>query len=100
MDASAPTKDRSMKVTLCGLQAVSETGNSNSNAVREVFDIATQSDLLLHLTDYHLESCRLALAEGERGKAAEHLTSARELVAKTGYHRRDGEVKELEEQCG
>jgi hypothetical protein len=65
----------------------------------ETRDIAERGEMLLHLTDYHLESCRLALAEGDKGnKAAEHLDTARELIEKTGYHRRDSELAELEEQ--
>ncbi len=68
--------------------------------LNETFDIATQGGQLLHLTDYHLESARLALAEGERSKAADHLTSAQDLIAKTGYHRRDGELAALAGQCG
>jgi hypothetical protein len=50
----------------------------------------------LHLTDYHLESCRLALAQNDKLKAREHLKEAKELVEKTRYHRRDGEVREIE----
>jgi len=52
----------------------------------------------LHLTDYHLEACRLCLAEGKTKEAGEHLDMAKEMIKETGYHRRDGEVEELEEQ--
>ena len=39
------------------------------------------------------------LVEGNKeNDAAEHLKSARELINKTGYHRRDKELAELEEQ--
>jgi len=54
----------------------------------------------LLLADYHLEACRLCLAEGEgrRGKgekrgAKEHLAIAKEMIEKMGYGRRKSEVE-------
>jgi hypothetical protein len=39
----------------------------------------------------------LYLAQGERDQARENLVKAKALIEQCGYHRRDGEVKELEE---
>lgn len=64
----------------------------------EARSIAERGEMRLHLTDYHLESARLALAEGEKDIARNHYDKARQLIAETGYHRRDGELKEIEEQ--
>jgi hypothetical protein len=54
----------------------------------------------LHLADYHLESARLQLAQGNHEKAREHWTTAKEMIERMGYHRRDEEVNELEQQLG
>lgn len=64
----------------------------------ETLRIATRGPMGLHLADYHLESARLRLAQGDRDKAREHLATATEMIERMGYHRRDGEVKELERQ--
>ncbi|MBI1766683.1 MAG: hypothetical protein HYR56_35190 [Acidobacteria bacterium] len=60
--------------------------------------IAELGGMRLHLTDYHLESARLALALGETDKARVHCDAARQLINETGYHRRDGELAEIESQ--
>lgn len=60
--------------------------------------IAARSGMGLYLADYHLESARLQLAQGNREKAREHWTTAKEMIERMGYHRRDKEVKEIEEQ--
>jgi len=76
----------------------------------------------LHLTDYHLEACRLirsqlsgvssqkkaksyeVIENGEnlsltleamQAQFQEHFKEAERLVKETGYHRRDGELNEL-----
>ena len=54
----------------------------------------------LHLADYHLESARLQLAQDNNDKAREHLSTAKEMIERMGYHRRDKEVNELEQQLG
>src|SRR5262249_10891617 len=61
----------------------------------EVHRIAHRSGMGLHLADYHLESARLRLAQGDHDKAREHLATAREMIEHMGYHRRDNEVNEL-----
>jgi tetratricopeptide (TPR) repeat protein len=76
----------------------------------EVFSIATRGGMGLHLADCHLGYARLALARGTderrgeamlrpyRDDARAHLSTAKEMIEKMGYHRRDNEVEELEEQ--
>jgi hypothetical protein len=66
----------------------------------ETYDIATCGDMRLHLTDWHLESARLALAQitldsdaTELRAAAEfHHAKAAKLIADTGYNRRLAEL--------
>jgi len=43
-----------------------------------------------------LQDAQLSLAMGDKDKAREHLFTIREMIGKIGYHRRDGEVEELE----
>ncbi|NQZ10486.1 MAG: TIR domain-containing protein [Algicola sp.] len=83
----------------------------------EVFESATYSQMLLHLTDYQLEACRnihqqlktsannfVVIENGETlspdRKSMEtrfnhHLKEATKLITKTGYHRRDKELDEM-----
>jgi hypothetical protein len=42
----------------------------------------------------------LALATGDRATARKACETAKAMVEELGYHRRDGEVKEIEEQLG
>ncbi len=60
--------------------------------------IAERGGMGLHQADAHLEFARLYLAMGEEAKARERLASAKEMIGRMGYHRRDGEVAELEER--
>ena len=64
----------------------------------EVFTIATRGGMGLHLADCHLGYARLYLAKGKKSKAREHWQIAKDSIEKMGYHRRDKEVQELEEQ--
>jgi nucleoside phosphorylase/tetratricopeptide (TPR) repeat protein len=64
----------------------------------EALRIATQGGMGLHLTDCHLESARLQLAQGNRDKAREHWETAKAMIERMGYHRRDREVDEIEQQ--
>ncbi len=50
--------------------------------------------------DCHLEWARLDLAQGDRDKAREHWATAKAMVERMGYHRRDGEVAEIAQQLG
>ena len=62
----------------------------------EVMLIAERGQMGLHQADAHLEFARLCLAMGEEGEARAHLATATEMIGRMGYHRRDGEVAELE----
>jgi tetratricopeptide (TPR) repeat protein len=62
----------------------------------EAFSIATRCGLRLHEADAHLGHARLSLAEGAPAAARPHVLAARQIIEATGYHRRDGEVAELD----
>lgn len=64
----------------------------------EVLAIADRGGMGLHQADAHLGFARLYLDMGEAAEAREHLASAKEMIERMGYHRRDGEVAELEER--
>jgi len=64
--------------------------------LHEAMTIAERGEMGLHQADCHLEYARLYLAMGDKEEAREHLATAREMIGKMGYHRRDGEVEELE----
>ncbi len=66
--------------------------------VDEAMAIAERGGMGLHQADAHLEYARLYLAMGEEAEARGHLATATEMVGRMGYHRRDGEVAELEER--
>jgi hypothetical protein len=81
---------------------------SNSHSAFLHATLSPRAGMGLFLADCHLEYARLALA-AERSnvemtnhanvdEAREHLKTAKEMIAKMGYHRRDNEVEELEEQ--
>jgi tetratricopeptide (TPR) repeat protein len=63
--------------------------------LQEVFDIADNSGMRLHLTDYHLEMARLLLAEENTENLQHHINEAKRLITETGYHRRDAELADL-----
>jgi len=62
----------------------------------EVRVLATRCGMRLHLTDYHLEQARLFLAQSQPDRARPHVAAAAKLIAETGYHRRDAELRQLE----
>jgi tetratricopeptide (TPR) repeat protein len=62
----------------------------------EALDLSTRCEFRLHECDAHLGLTRLALAEGDPARAQTHLEKARTLIQQTGYHRRDGELADLE----
>ena len=64
----------------------------------EAMTIAERGGMGLHQADAHLEYARLYLAMGNKPEARERLATAKEMVGRMGYHRRDGEVAELEER--
>jgi len=65
--------------------------------LEEALSIATRGGMRLYQADCHLEDARLHLACGEKEKARQSLSQAKEMIEDMGYHRRDGEVAELEE---
>ena len=64
----------------------------------EAMSIATHGGMRLHLADCHLEYARLYLAKGDKNEALKHWETAKKMIEEMGYHRRDKEVQELEEQ--
>ena len=66
--------------------------------VDEAFTIADRGGMGLYLPDCHLEYARLYLAMGNKDEARKNLTTAKDMITRIGYHRRDKEVKELDEQ--
>ena len=65
--------------------------------LEEAMSIATRGGMRLSEADGHLEYARLYLAMGEKDKARESVAKAKEMM-EMGYHRRDKEAQELEEQ--
>jgi tetratricopeptide (TPR) repeat protein len=68
--------------------------------VAEAQRIAERGEMGLHLCDCHLEWARLWLAQGERDQAREHWATAKALIERMGYHRRDREVEEIARELG
>ena len=66
----------------------------------EAMAIAERGQMGLHRADAHLETARLYLAMDEKPEAREHLATAKVMIGRMGYHRRDGEVAELEARLG
>lgn len=64
----------------------------------EAMTIAQRGEMGLHKADCRLSYARLYLAMGDKEKAREELGIAKEMIGKMGYHRRDGEVEEIEEK--
>ena len=62
--------------------------------------IATRSGMRLHEADCHLEQARLHLALDNKTDARRSCAKAREMINEMGYHRRDKELEELEQQFG
>ena len=60
--------------------------------------IAERGGMGLFQVDAHLGFARLCLAMNDTADAQEHLATAKEMIGRMGYHRRDGEVDDLEEQ--
>ena len=56
--------------------------------LEEPFEIATDGEMKRHLADYHIAMARTR-------QSRDDLEMAEELVAATGYHRRDAELAEL-----
>ncbi len=94
--------------------------------LEEAREIAERGEMKLYLADYHLEACRMCLAQhaanapgvetfrrnvstvaistpvgsttDHLSDARQHLATAKEMIAQMGYGRRTPEVEELQEQ--
>jgi tetratricopeptide (TPR) repeat protein len=65
----------------------------------EAMRIAERGGMDLHRADCHLEYARLYLAMGEKEEdARRNLDTAKEMIGEMGYHRRDTDVREIEEK--
>jgi len=64
----------------------------------EALRIASRGGMGLHLAECHLESARLQLVRGNQDKAREHWATAKEMIERMSYHRRDNEVNEVAQQ--
>lgn len=64
----------------------------------EAIRIATRGSMALHEADCHLEYARFYLIKSEREKARESWQKASEMIERMGYHRRDKDVREIDEQ--
>jgi tetratricopeptide (TPR) repeat protein len=64
----------------------------------EAVTIAERGEMGLYKADCRLGYARLYLAIGNKEKARGELAIAKEMIGKMGYHRRDGKVKEIEEE--
>jgi tetratricopeptide (TPR) repeat protein len=62
--------------------------------LNEAQEIAELGSMKLHLVDYHLEAGRLCEAEGKTHEAKDHFNTPAKMIEETGYHRRDGEVRQ------
>jgi nucleoside phosphorylase len=62
----------------------------------EALTLATRCGFRLHEADTHLAYARLHLAESNPAEARASLARARDVIQKTGYHRRDEELARLE----
>ena len=49
----------------------------------------------VHEADCHLGYARLYLAQGKKDEARKSLATAKEMIEKMGYHRRDKDVTEI-----
>jgi tetratricopeptide (TPR) repeat protein len=64
--------------------------------IDSAFSIAKRGGMDLYLADCYLAYARLYHAKGDSAKAKDHLTTAKEMINRMGYHRRDKEIEELE----
>ena len=80
-------------------QHLKQTAEDFPETVEETLTLATRCGLRLHECDAHLGFARLALAEGDLAQARDSLERARKIIEATGYHRRDGELRELTAAC-
>ncbi|KAA3615419.1 MAG: hypothetical protein DWQ05_13775 [Calditrichaeota bacterium] len=68
--------------------------------LHEAQEIAERGEMGIHMADFHLEACRLNLAEGNPPEARDHLKTAEKMVHAMGYLRRVPEIETLQKQFG
>jgi len=78
------------------LHLIRRDHNKAQHDIDSAFSIANRGGMGLHLSDCHLAYTRLYYAKGDSAKARKHLTTAKEMINRMGYHRRDKEIEELE----
>src|SRR5205085_10632146 len=66
--------------------------------VDEAMRIATRGSMGLHEADCQLEYARLYLAQGKNEQARARWVKAVAMIERMGYHRRDRDVREIDEQ--
>lgn len=66
--------------------------------LQEALDIATLGKMRVHQSDCLLKFALVYLAQGKKAKARESWERAKGMIEEMGYHRRDKEVQEIEEQ--
>jgi tetratricopeptide (TPR) repeat protein len=68
--------------------------------LNEAQRIAERGEMGLHLCDCHLAWAQLCLAQGDPTLARKHWATARTMVERMGYHRRDRDVEEIARELG
>ncbi len=66
--------------------------------IDEAKEIAKRGSMGLIQAECHLEYARLYLAQGKKENAETNSEMAKEMIEQMGYHRRDKDVKEIEDQ--
>jgi tetratricopeptide (TPR) repeat protein len=82
------------------LRRLRDSPDDAASDLGEAQEIAERGHMRLHEADVHLEWTRLSMQTGDLDDARRHLERARELVASTGYGRREREVAYLERRLG
>lgn len=80
------------------LYRVKREVNRARDDLDETLSNAQRGSMGLYEADCHLEYARLYLARGEGEKARESWERAKGMIERMGYHRRDRDVREIEEQ--
>ena len=78
------------------LHRVARDFSAADRDLEEALTIAERGSMGRFQADAHLEYARLYAATGERDRIRESLATAKKMIGDMGYHRRDGEVAELE----
>jgi len=90
-----------LPVVLIARAALNRDLNNLNEAYADIdhaIKIAERGQMKLHIADCYLEYARLHLARGEKEKFLQNLQNAKKMIIEMNYHRRDHEVKELEEK--